>query len=174
MVASRFLQVLSLVRKWWLPWFVLVHGGVDGAAMREGRRCAVVVNLKVASRLVQWRSGSRVLVHAKICDGRDRSRWLHVAGAISGVNEEDDGEKMEVRWFCRRLWRNSSELTVEGAAMAEARGRRLAPWLLRDLWWPEKVMAAAAAMVMEGEEKIRVRVLGDEDDDVAAFRWTAC
>ena len=43
-----------LVRKWWLPWFVLVHGGVDGATMREGRRCTVVVNLKVASRLVQW------------------------------------------------------------------------------------------------------------------------
>ena len=35
-------------------------------------------------------------------------------------------------------------------------------------------MAAAVAMVMEGEEKIRVRVLGDEDDDVAAFHWTAC
>ena len=35
-------------------------------------------------------------------------------------------------------------------------------------------MAAEAAMVMEGEEKIRVRVLGDEDDDVAAFHWTAC
>jgi len=33
---------------------------------------------------------------------------------------------------------------------------------------------AAAAMVLEGEEKIRVRVLGDEDDDVAAFHWTAC
>ena len=27
----------------------------------------------------------------------------------------------------------------------------------------------AAAMVVEGEKKIRVRVLGDEDDDVAAF-----
>jgi len=35
-------------------------------------------------------------------------------------------------------------------------------------------MAAAAAMVREGEEKIRVRVLGDEDDDVAAFHWTTC
>ena len=32
-------------------------------------------------------------------------------------------------------------------------------------------MAAAAAMVMEGEEKIRVRVLGDEDDDVAESNW---
>ena len=32
-------------------------------------------------------------------------------------------------------------------------------------------MAAAAAMVMEGEEKIRVRVLGDEDDDVAESDW---
>jgi len=40
-----------LVRKWWLPWFVLVHGGVDGAAMREGRRCAVVVNPKVVAVL---------------------------------------------------------------------------------------------------------------------------
>jgi len=30
---------------------------------------------------------------------------------------------------------------------------------------------AAAAMVMEGEEKIRVRVLGDEDDDVAESDW---
>ena len=47
-------QCSLLVRKWWLPWFVLVHGGVDGATMREGRRCTVVVNLKVASRLVQW------------------------------------------------------------------------------------------------------------------------
>ena len=36
------------------------------------------------------------------------------------------------------------------------------------------VARVAAAMVMEGEEKIRVRVLGDEDDDVAAFHWTAC
>jgi len=27
---------------------------------------------------------------------------------------------------------------------------------------------------VEGEKKIRVRVLGDEDDDVAAFHWTAC
>jgi len=32
-------------------------------------------------------------------------------------------------------------------------------------------VAAAAAMVMEGEEKIRVRVLGDEDDDVAESDW---
>ena len=40
-------------------------------------------------------------------------------------------------------------------------------------WWLTE-MAAAAAVVMEGEEKIRVRVLGDEDDDVAAFHWTAC
>jgi len=32
-------------------------------------------------------------------------------------------------------------------------------------------VAAAAAMVMEGEEKIRVRVLGDEDDDVAKSDW---
>jgi len=37
-----------------------------------------------------------------------------------------------------------------------------------------EVGAAAAAMVVEGEKKIRVRVLGDEDDDVAAFHWTAC
>ena len=29
----------------------------------------------------------------------------------------------------------------------------------------------AADMVMEGEEKIRVRVLGDEDDDVAESDW---
>ncbi|QCE14725.1 hypothetical protein DEO72_LG11g1730 [Vigna unguiculata] len=32
-------------------------------------------------------------------------------------------------------------------------------------------VAVAAAMVMEGEEKIRVRVLGDEDDDVAESDW---
>ena len=32
-------------------------------------------------------------------------------------------------------------------------------------------VAAAAAMVMEREEKIRVRVLGDEDDDVAESDW---
>ena len=31
--------------------------------------------------------------------------------------------------------------------------------------------AAAAAMVVEGEKKIRVRVLGDEDDDVAESDW---
>ena len=33
------------------------------------------------------------------------------------------------------------------------------------------VARVAAAMVMEGEEKIRVRVLGDEDDDVAESDW---
>ena len=33
-------------------------------------------------------------------------------------------------------------------------------------------VAATAAMVMEGEEKIRVRVLGDEDDDVAESKWS--
>ena len=47
-------------------------------------------------------------------------------------------------------------------------------------WWRRRCcrlvvageeMAAAAAMVMEGEEKIRVRVLGDEDDDVAESDW---
>jgi len=27
-------------------------------------------------------------------------------------------------------------------------------------------------MVVEGEEKIRVRVLGDEDDDVAESKWS--
>jgi len=32
--------------------------------------------------------------------------------------------------------------------------------------------AAAAAIVVEGEEKIRVRVLGDEDDDVAESKWS--
>ena len=37
-----------------------------------------------------------------------------------------------------------------------------------------EVGAAAAAMVVKGEKKIRVRVLGDEDDDVATFHWTAC
>jgi len=39
--------------------------------------------------------------------------------------------------------------------------------------WPAARLVArvAAAMVMEGEEKIRVRVLGDEDDDVAESDW---
>ncbi|QCD96249.1 hypothetical protein DEO72_LG6g951 [Vigna unguiculata] len=37
-----------------------------------------------------------------------------------------------------------------------------------------EVGAAAAAMVVEGEKKSRVRVLGVEEDDVAAFQWTAC
>ena len=35
-----------------------------------------------------------------------------------------------------------------------------------------EMAAAAAAMVMEGEEKIRVRVLGDKDDDVAESEWS--
>ena len=34
-----------------------------------------------------------------------------------------------------------------------------------------EMAAAAAAMVVEGEKKIRVRVLGDEDDDVAESDW---
>ena len=86
-------------------------------------------------------------------------------------------------------------VVVRGAAMVVenggANGRRwwCSDWLL--LWCGEgatrgfccfrrvsvvarKEMAAAAAMVLEGEEKIRVRVLGDEDYDVAAFHWTAC
>ena len=40
---------------------------------------------------------------------------------------------------------------------------------MRELWRPE--MAAAAAMVMEGGRETRVRVLGDEDDDVAESDW---
>ena len=80
-----------------------------------------------------------------------RDLWW-CCGAVSGVNEEDDGEKMEVlrrggsagdggsflccccaerncreedelRFDGGRWWRNSGELIVEGAAMAEARGR---------------------------------------------------
>ncbi|QCD96600.1 hypothetical protein DEO72_LG6g1306 [Vigna unguiculata] len=39
-------------------------------------------------------------------------------------------------------------------------------------WSGVEMAAAAAAMVMEGEEKIRVRVLGDEDDDVARSEWS--
>jgi len=35
-----------------------------------------------------------------------------------------------------------------------------------------EMAAAAAAMVVEGEKKIRVRVLGDEDDDVAESEWS--
>ena len=34
-----------------------------------------------------------------------------------------------------------------------------------------EMAAAAAAMVVEGEKKIRVRVLGDEDDDMAESDW---
>ncbi|QCE10510.1 hypothetical protein DEO72_LG10g1740 [Vigna unguiculata] len=67
-----------------------------------------------------------------------------------------------------RWWR-------EGAASREVAELR---WL-RDSWRDAEVggdgtvarVAAAAAMVMEGEEKIRVRVLGDEDDDVAESDW---
>jgi len=36
----------------------------------------------------------------------------------------------------------------------------------------EARLAAAAAMVVEGEKKIRVRFLGDEDDDVAESEWS--
>ena len=35
-----------------------------------------------------------------------------------------------------------------------------------------EMAAAAAAMVVEGEKKIRVRFLGDEDDDVAESEWS--
>jgi len=52
------------------------------------------------------------------------------------------------RWFCSCVFRRGG---------GGRRGwRRRLPWKV------------------EGEEKIRVRVLGDEDDDVAAFHWTAC
>ena len=61
-----FSSPLVLLNSWW-SWLVdarvRCYHGEDGeawwlrrvgAAMREGRRCAVVVNPKVASRLVQW------------------------------------------------------------------------------------------------------------------------
>ena len=38
--------------------------------------------------------------------------------------------------------------------------------------WCAARLAAAAVWMVEGEEKIRVRVLGDEDDDVARSEWS--
>ncbi|QCE15045.1 hypothetical protein DEO72_LG11g2053 [Vigna unguiculata] len=83
------------------------------------------------------------------------------------------------RWFC-------------SGGVAEA---RWFPSLLAEAWWScggsfdgcgdcgnggrregdecvVEMAAAAAAMVVEGEKKIRVRVLGDEDDDVAESEWS--
>ena len=48
-------------------------------------------------------------------------------------------------------------------------------WRSEGRWWrchgADSGEAAAAAIVVEGDEKIRVRVLGDEDDDVAESDW---
>jgi len=64
------------------------------------------------------------------------------------------GEKTEARWWF-----------VCAVVAADARTVIAMMVALRRRW---------RGMVVEGEEKIRVRVLGDEDDDVAAFHWTAC
>jgi len=63
-----------------------------------------------------------------------------------------------------------------GGRCANCGGRRCtavaAVCSLLQRWSGVEMAAAAAAMVMEGEEKIRVRVLGDEDDDVARSEWS--
>ncbi|QCE14625.1 hypothetical protein DEO72_LG11g1628 [Vigna unguiculata] len=73
--------------------------------------------------------------------------------------------------FCARRWRCAARWLLlwcgEGAMRGCCCFRRVSVVAGEE-------MAAAVAMVMEREEKIRVRVLGDEDDDVAAFHWTAC
>ena len=42
---------------------------------------------------------------------------------------------------------------------------------MRELWWNSGELTVVAAMVMEGGRETRVRVLGDEDDDVAESDW---
>jgi len=71
----------------------VVHGGLAAfSGLVQVRERNWFVQMQVQALVA--RGG--VLVRAKICDGRDWSRWLPIAGAVSGVNEEDDGEKMEV------------------------------------------------------------------------------
>ncbi|QCD86935.1 hypothetical protein DEO72_LG10g1640 [Vigna unguiculata] len=91
-------------------------------------------------------------------------------GAVGRENGEDGGVLAVARGGCgngaRDLWLQvrasaavafcSGEVKEDGGAVTvqiPARRRRL-PWRV------------------EGEEKIRVRVLGDEDDDVAESEWS--
>jgi len=72
--------------------------------------------------------------------------------------EEENGVAMVALWSCDG---GAAEKVRRGVAAASGEFQ----------WWPARLAAAAA---VKGGRKIRVRVLGDEDDDVAAFHWTAC
>ena len=61
------------------------------------------------------------------------------------------------RWFCSCVFRREGGDGTVAALLQRRGGRR--GWRRRLPWR------------VEGEEKIRVRVLGDEDDDVAESDW---
>jgi len=76
----------------------------------------------------------------------------------------------EWRWLvcCCRCGAARSVMVVREE---EDGGARFVVAALLQSRWRRDDGGAAAAMVVEGEKKIRVRVLGDEDDDVAESDW---
>ncbi|QCD86149.1 hypothetical protein DEO72_LG3g670 [Vigna unguiculata] len=114
--------------------------------------------------LLQVKVAAQFVVSARFCDGRE---WRKMVVARRGDVCAAES------WLTEVLrWRSGSRVcrcSGEDGGGARSGGFVAAAW-----WSAARLVArvaATAAMVMEGEEKIRVRVLGDEDDDVAESDW---
>ncbi|QCD78492.1 hypothetical protein DEO72_LG1g2125 [Vigna unguiculata] len=115
-----------------------------------------------------------VLVRAKICDGRDWSRWLRVAGAVSGVNEEDDGEDGVVMVSVMVVGKGAGTSMVaagvagEGGVRDGAVGREKMVALRGCFAFPAG--AVSGAMVMQWLE-MNSRWCGRMDENKDGSRW---
>jgi len=140
------------------------EGGFELVQVRTemvARRCRCG-GKKMVCAAESWWSRTKMVVRELMRGGW--RRWC-VKAAVGR-------EKKVVTWrnsggTAAAAWWNSGELTVEGGTRKKNSlhgccvicGDRKRWWRRRLPWW------------VEGEEKIRVRVLGDEDDDVAESDW---
>jgi len=162
--ALAFLQVKVVARfvvstrfcddREWRKMVVARRGDVCAATVAcEGRRSGAEV---VAERSREEGNGVAMLLRWCCSD-----LFLAASGGVVDARVRCcHGEEGALLFVVRRRWRRFA-VVRRGGVMVQipASGRwkglpwlkheeeELAPWLLRDLWWPEKVMAAAAAMV---------------------------
>ncbi|QCD95986.1 hypothetical protein DEO72_LG6g687 [Vigna unguiculata] len=118
-------------------------------------------------------------------------RWTRLVDARVRCCHGEDGEAWWLRRDgagSRRWWRRKKEMVTppllrEWRKMVVARGaagregcccRWFCSCVFRRGGGGRRGWRRRLPWKVEEEEKIRVRVLGDEDDDVAAFHWTAC
>ncbi|QCE03847.1 hypothetical protein DEO72_LG8g1876 [Vigna unguiculata] len=146
---------------------------------RRGDVCAATVACEGrrsgAEKVAALRGGSSGGRGGCRCSGGTGSREDGAAEQVvtarsGGASEEDDrdgggtGAGEGAPWLCAaESWWSRSK--PRGGV------KMVLSWFARSCDGGRKRLAAAAVWRVEGEEKIRVRVLGDEDDDVAESDW---